>query len=235
MPTPRRPPPPDPMRPGRGGRLPESVASHDRLLVIGDVVRRCGLSRSTVYRLMNEGRFPYSIQVGPRAVRWSSFELEEWVAARPPRRRRTQISPRRRRRAVEARADRRPIRRRAQRVRNRPVLSRWRTESAAPQADRQRIELRASRTTREPRREPSPVPRRGGTPARGGRRATAGLSTGSKPATCAVTAASATSTRRPSVAASGRIPTRRRWSSRRWPRRRCGTTPTARRGGCSTP
>ena len=77
------PPPPDPMRPGCGGRLPESVASHDRLLVIGDVVRRCGLSRSTVYRLMNEGRFPYSIQVGPRAVRWSSFELEEWVAARP--------------------------------------------------------------------------------------------------------------------------------------------------------
>lgn len=42
-----------------------------------------GLSRSTIYRLMSEGRFPRPIRVGPRAVRWPRTEIETWLRARP--------------------------------------------------------------------------------------------------------------------------------------------------------
>ena len=59
------------------------MPDHDRLLRRAEVEQRCGLTRSTIYPLMAENRFPRSIQVGPRAVRWSLLELEEWLATRP--------------------------------------------------------------------------------------------------------------------------------------------------------
>ena len=55
----------------------------DRLLRRRDVEDRTGLSRTSIYRLMREGRFPKPIKVGPKAVRWPASELEAWLAARP--------------------------------------------------------------------------------------------------------------------------------------------------------
>ena len=59
------------------------MVDQDRLIRLLEVEQRFGLSRSTIYRLMREDRFPLPIRVGPRAVRWSLAELEAWVAAQP--------------------------------------------------------------------------------------------------------------------------------------------------------
>lgn len=55
----------------------------DRLLRREEVETRCGLARSTIYRLMRDGTFPEPMQVGPRAVRWPQSEIENWLSERP--------------------------------------------------------------------------------------------------------------------------------------------------------
>ena len=54
-----------------------------RVLRLREVTERYGLGRSTIYRLMNHGRFPKPIQLGPNAVAWRVEDLEEWLASRP--------------------------------------------------------------------------------------------------------------------------------------------------------
>ena len=55
----------------------------DRLLRRVEVEERTGLSRSAIYRLMREEKFPAPILIGARAVRWSQSELDAFIAARP--------------------------------------------------------------------------------------------------------------------------------------------------------
>ena len=38
-----------------------------------------GLSRSTIYRMMQDGEFPRPVKIGRRAVGWSSEEIESWI------------------------------------------------------------------------------------------------------------------------------------------------------------
>lgn len=42
-----------------------------------------GLSRSTIYRLMAEGKFPTQIKLGERAIGWRREALEAWLESRP--------------------------------------------------------------------------------------------------------------------------------------------------------
>ena len=55
----------------------------DRLLTRTEVERRVGLKRSALYRLMRADEFPLPLRIGPRAVRWPSSEIEEWLSSRP--------------------------------------------------------------------------------------------------------------------------------------------------------
>ena len=55
----------------------------DRLLTRPEVEGRCGIARSTIYRLMRSGRFPKSIRISPGAVRWRESEIIEWIGAQP--------------------------------------------------------------------------------------------------------------------------------------------------------
>ena len=41
------------------------------------------LSRSAVYALMGESRFPKPIRIGSRAVRWVEQEVLDFIASRP--------------------------------------------------------------------------------------------------------------------------------------------------------
>ena len=43
------------------------------------VTARTGLSRSTIYLRMAEGRFPKPVSLGGRAVGWIETEVEQWV------------------------------------------------------------------------------------------------------------------------------------------------------------
>jgi prophage regulatory protein len=40
------------------------------------------LKKSAIYALMKEGRFPQCVKLGPRAVAWSSEEVERWIDER---------------------------------------------------------------------------------------------------------------------------------------------------------
>ena len=43
----------------------------------------CGLSKSSLYRLMALGQFPRPVRIGQRAVRWREEDLAKWLQARP--------------------------------------------------------------------------------------------------------------------------------------------------------
>jgi prophage regulatory protein len=51
------------------------------LLRLRDVCEMVGLSRSTIYSAMANGRFPRAIRVGARSVRWRSADVGAWLAA----------------------------------------------------------------------------------------------------------------------------------------------------------
>jgi prophage regulatory protein len=53
-----------------------------RILRLKDVVRMVGLSRSTVWNLDREGKFPKHRKLGPRSVGWVDTEIHEWIAGR---------------------------------------------------------------------------------------------------------------------------------------------------------
>lgn len=41
-----------------------------------------GLSRSTIYAMMDEGEFPRPVRIGRRAVAWRDSDLKAWLASR---------------------------------------------------------------------------------------------------------------------------------------------------------
>ena len=56
---------------------------HDRLLRRREVEEITGLSRSTIYRLMDAGEFPQAKSIGPNCVRWLLSEIIAWMESRP--------------------------------------------------------------------------------------------------------------------------------------------------------
>jgi prophage regulatory protein len=50
-----------------------------KILRLPVVLDRTGLSRSTVYQRVTEGRFPRPVSLGARAVGWIETEVEEWI------------------------------------------------------------------------------------------------------------------------------------------------------------
>jgi prophage regulatory protein len=47
------------------------------------VLKKTGLGRSTIYRLMSENKFPAPVRLADRAVGWRRSDLDRWSAARP--------------------------------------------------------------------------------------------------------------------------------------------------------
>jgi prophage regulatory protein len=50
-----------------------------RFLKLKEVMAKTALSRSNIYRKMNDGCFPKSINLGDRAVAWLESEVDEWM------------------------------------------------------------------------------------------------------------------------------------------------------------
>ena len=44
-----------------------------------EVVAQTGLSRATLYRLMNECKFPRQVQLTSRSVGWYVKDIEKWL------------------------------------------------------------------------------------------------------------------------------------------------------------
>ncbi len=53
-----------------------------RILRLPEVVARTGLSRSTIYLRLEQGRFPRPIALGGRAVGWIESEIDAWIRER---------------------------------------------------------------------------------------------------------------------------------------------------------
>jgi len=52
------------------------------------------LSKSTIYRLVNEGAFPRPIKVGEAATAWLEHEVRQWMAGRIQASRSEPLTPR---------------------------------------------------------------------------------------------------------------------------------------------
>jgi len=55
----------------------------DKILSYADVESITGVSRVTLWRWENDGRFPPRIKIGPNRVGWRNSEIESWVSSRP--------------------------------------------------------------------------------------------------------------------------------------------------------
>jgi prophage regulatory protein len=47
---------------------------------LSTVKARTGLSRSTLYRRIAEGRFPSPVSLGGRSVGWLNTDIDAWIA-----------------------------------------------------------------------------------------------------------------------------------------------------------
>jgi prophage regulatory protein len=58
-------------------------ANPDRIVRIKTVLNRTGLSRSTLYRKIQDGTFPRQIPISTNGAGWSESEVSRWVANPP--------------------------------------------------------------------------------------------------------------------------------------------------------
>ena len=58
------------------------MTTRHTILRLPEVKARTGLSRSTIYLRIAEGKFPPPINLGERSVGWVEAEIDAWIAKR---------------------------------------------------------------------------------------------------------------------------------------------------------
>ena len=58
------------------------ISRQVRFLRLPEVLARTGLSRSTIYVRLEQGRFPRPVSLGGRAVGWIESEVDGWIRER---------------------------------------------------------------------------------------------------------------------------------------------------------
>ena len=53
-----------------------------KIIRLSSVIDQTGLSRSSIYKFIQDESFPKQIPLGERAVGWVKSEVDDWVAAR---------------------------------------------------------------------------------------------------------------------------------------------------------
>lgn len=56
-----------------------SSDSSERILRLDAVLERTGLSRSTLYRKIEQGSFPRQIKIAPRCAGWRQSAVADWL------------------------------------------------------------------------------------------------------------------------------------------------------------
>ena len=54
----------------------------DRIYRLPEVLERTGLKKSSIYAMVEEGRFPPPVQLTPRAIGWHAHEVKAWIRSR---------------------------------------------------------------------------------------------------------------------------------------------------------
>jgi prophage regulatory protein len=52
----------------------------NNILRLKQVISKTGLSKSTIYTLLSEGKFPSRIQLSSRSIGFSEIEVDNWIA-----------------------------------------------------------------------------------------------------------------------------------------------------------
>ena len=60
----------------------EDVKSRATFVRLDEVRARTGLSRSTLYAYVRDGRFPAPVAISKRCVAWVEAEIDRWIADR---------------------------------------------------------------------------------------------------------------------------------------------------------
>ncbi|MDQ1158954.1 prophage regulatory protein [Sphingomonas sp. SORGH_AS 950] len=63
-----------------GASVPTSLVT-DRLLRLHEVKQRVGLSKTTIYALIAEKRFPKPRKIKPAMARWSERDIDAWISS----------------------------------------------------------------------------------------------------------------------------------------------------------
>ena len=56
--------------------------AQSRILRMREVEHRCGLKKSSIYRMIAEGTFPRNLSLGGSARGWLECEIDDWIASR---------------------------------------------------------------------------------------------------------------------------------------------------------
>jgi prophage regulatory protein len=62
-----------------GRQEPSMSDQPDRMLRLPEVLKRTGLSRSTLYRKVEAGTFPHQISISTRCAAWRQSAVEDWL------------------------------------------------------------------------------------------------------------------------------------------------------------
>lgn len=62
---------------------PTTSTTPTRLIRRREVQARVGLSRSSIYALMADKRFPAPVRLSERAIAWREEDIEAWISSRP--------------------------------------------------------------------------------------------------------------------------------------------------------
>jgi prophage regulatory protein len=60
----------------------EAMQTRSTFIRLGEVKARTGLSRSTLYAYIRDGRFPAPVAISARCVAWVEGEIDGWIAER---------------------------------------------------------------------------------------------------------------------------------------------------------
>lgn len=71
------------MRSEMQGRTPYYLRPSPRLLRLPKVMELTGLSKPTIYRMIEAGDFPRQWRLSPRTVGWLEQEVLDWITGRP--------------------------------------------------------------------------------------------------------------------------------------------------------
>jgi prophage regulatory protein len=55
------------------------MTASNRILRLGSVLERTGLSRSTLYRKIERGTFPAQVRISERCIGWRESDVERWL------------------------------------------------------------------------------------------------------------------------------------------------------------
>ena len=50
-----------------------------RMLRLPEVMKKVGISKSLIYKMIQEGEFPRSVKLGPRTSCWNEADIDAWI------------------------------------------------------------------------------------------------------------------------------------------------------------